>query len=140
MISVRLRRWKFDRKFLTQRRSFWFDSCSNMMFSWWSKFDFLNFKHESFVKNDKANLDQRLKKKKILFVNQNYRVDSFVLKMKRRRRTSLLCFVFVYIHNELIVVCFDAFFEWSSDTSLLCFIIIELYWIKMLCLFNSRVS
>ena len=138
MISVRSKRWKFDRKFLTQRRSFWFDFCSNMMFSWWFRFDFLNFKHECFVRSDKANLNQRLKKKD-LFVNQDYRVNSSVLKIKRRKRTNLLCFVSVYIHNEFIVVCFDVLFEWSNDTNLLCFIITKLYWNEMFCLFNVRV-
>ena len=76
--------------------------------------------------SSEANLNQR--SRRILFVNLDYRVDSSVLSVKRRRRTSLLCFVSAYIHNELIVVCFDALFEWSSDTSLLCFIITELYW------------
>ena len=48
---------------------------------------------------------------KKLFVNLDYRVNSSVLNVNWRRRTSLLCFVFVYIHNEFTVVCFDAFFE-----------------------------
>ena len=55
-----------------QKSDFWFNDeitdsiiaqIFDIMFSWWSKFDFLNFKHECFVRSDKANLDSRLKKK-----------------------------------------------------------------------------
>ena len=131
--------WESKIWFLTQRRNFWFDLAQIWCFLddldliWWlNRIIFVTF-----CQSSETNLNQRSKRN--LFVNLDYRVNSFVLSVNWRRRTSLLCFVFVYIHNELIVVCFDVFFEWSSDTSLLCFIITKLYWNEMFCLFNARV-
>ena len=139
MISVRSKRWRFDRRFLIQRRSFWFDSCSNMMFSWWSRFDFLNFKHECFVRSDKTNLNQRLKKEK------------FVCESRLSRR--FVCFERSLKHNDESIMFRFAYSQWiyyvslfslndQSDTSLLCFIIEHLTFNceKILFISCSRIS
>ena len=84
------------------------------MFFWWFKFDFLNFKHECFVKNDKTNLNQRFKEKKIIcesklsrkfvcFENQTTQTNEFII--------FRFCLYSQRIHCWF---CFDAFFEWSK--------------------------
>ena len=98
-----------------QRRNFWFDLCSNMMFFWWFRFDLMIFWISS--TNVSSKMIKRIwinvEKKNLL--NRNYR-DKFVcFKNQTTQTNEFIMFRFcLYSQRIHYWFCFDIFFEWSK--------------------------
>ena len=122
--------------FLIQRRSFWFDLCSNtscMMFSWWSKSDLMIF-------SELQSTNASSKMIKIVVVCESRLSRKFVCSERSLKQSKRVYYVsFLSIHNESIMLrCF----RWmiKIKLSLLCFYSFTEFKDKKFCLFNARVS